>query len=108
MTKFHNQKVIVDGIKFDSKHEANRYLELKMLLKGRAIYDLQLQPKFEIQPAYKKNGKTIRAITYVADFSYRDKTGKLIVEDAKGMKTEVYKLKKKLVEYKYDFTIDEV
>ena len=107
-TKYHNTKVIYDGIKFDSKKERARFITLKQLEKAGIIKELELQKKFELQPSYKKNGKTIRAINYYADFYYYDIIkGKYIVEDTKGMKTEVYKLKKKLFEYKYDITIIE-
>ena len=106
--KYRNVKTKIDGITFDSKREAERYCELRLLQRGGMITDLQLQPRFLIQPSYKKNGKTVRSIEYVADFMYRDKSGNTVVEDAKGMKTDVYKLKKKLVEYKYDLTINEV
>ena len=99
--KYHNSKTIIDGIKFDSKKESLRYQELKLLEKNGDITELELQPRFTLQPKYRKNGKTIRKIEYVADFSYRDKKGKHIVEDVKGIKTEVYKLKKKIFEYKY-------
>lgn len=102
MYKYKNKKVIVDGIGFDSKLESNRYLELKLLEKAKEIKDLRMQVKFELQPKYKKNNKIIRAITYVADFVYYDlKKEKIIVEDTKGYKTEVYKMKKKMFEYKY-------
>lgn len=71
MNKYRNRKTIVDRITFDSKAEANRYIELKMLEKSGYIKQLKLQPKFELQPKYKNNkGETIRAITYKADFSY--------------------------------------
>ena len=101
--KYHNRKVIVDdGIKFDSLKEARRYKELKILEKANEITELRLQVKFELQPSFKKNGKTIRKIEYIADFTYYDnKLNKYIVEDTKGYKTDVYKLKKKLFEYKY-------
>lgn len=99
--KYHNSKTIIDGIKFASKKESKRYQELKLLEKNGDITELELQPRFTLQPKYRKNGKTIRKIEYVADFSYRDKKGKHIVEDVKGIKTEVYKLKKKIFEYKY-------
>lgn len=101
-SKYKNIKVTIDGIKFDSTKEANRYVELKYLEKAGKIKDLVLQPKFLLQPSYKKNGKTIRKIEYVADFSYLDiKTNKIYIEDVKGMKTDVYKLKKKIFEYNY-------
>lgn len=109
MSKYYSRKVIIDGIKFDSKKEGNRYLELKLLLKAGKIRDLELQKKFELQPKYKMNNKTIRAISYVADFVYFDVDKKeMIVEDTKGFRTEVYKLKKKLFEYKYGIEIKEV
>lgn len=101
-SKYHSKKVIVDGIEFDSKKEGKRYQELKLLEKVNEIRDLQLQKVFELQPAFKKNGKTYRKTTYKADFYYFSiKDNKYIVEDVKGFKTEVYKLKKKMFEYKY-------
>ncbi|MTI49471.1 MAG: DUF1064 domain-containing protein [Firmicutes bacterium] len=100
--KFRAKKTTVDGITFDSKKEANRYCELKLLLKANEIKDLELQPKFVLQDKFKKNGKTHRAISYVADFRYIDcTTGETVVEDVKGMETKVFKIKKKLFEYKY-------
>ena len=108
--KYYNHKVEFDGIKFDSKLEAQRYKELKVLERARLIKDLQLQPRFELQPSFKKNGKTYRKIEYIADFSYFDiEKGKVIVEDTKGFKTEVYKLKRKMFEYKYpELEIEEI
>ena len=102
MAKYNNTKTTIDGIKFDSKKESARYSELRLLLKSGLIRELELQPRFEIQPGYVKNGKKIRKIEYVADFKYFDvEKMAYIVEDVKGMKTEIYKLKKKLVEYVY-------
>ena len=100
MSKYHSKKVTYDGITFDSKKEAARYKQLKLLENIGYISELKLQPVYVLQEGFKKNGKTYRKITYRADFEYiRD--GKTFVEDVKGMKTEVYKLKKKLFEYKY-------
>lgn len=71
MSKYKNIRVMVNGIKFDSKAEAKRYVELKIMEDTGHIKELKLQPKFELQPKYKNNkGETIRAITYKADFSY--------------------------------------
>lgn len=108
--KYNAKKTVINGIKFDSKREAARYCELVLLKKAHKIKELELQPKFELQSKYKKGGKTIRAINYIADFKYYDvDKGEYVVEDVKGMKTEVYKLKKKLVEFKYpEVTIVEV
>lgn len=101
-SKYHSKKVVVDGIEFDSKKEAKRYSELKLLERAGEIKELELQKVFELQPSFKKNGKTYRKTTYKADFYYfNTKIGKYIVEDVKGFKTEVYKLKKKMFEYKY-------
>lgn len=102
MSKYHSRKTTVDGITFDSRAEAARYSELKLLEKGGYISDLVLQPEYELIPAFKKNGKTYRKTVYKADFSYYDfLTNKVIVEDVKGVKTPAYKLKKKLFEYRY-------
>lgn len=95
--KYHAKKTAVDGITFDSKKEAMRYKELKELQRVGKIDRLELQPRFELQESFKHKGKPIRKIEYVADFKYLDiALGKWVVEDVKGMKTDVYKLKKKL------------
>ena len=102
MSKYHSKKTTIDGITFDSKKEAQRYVELKMLEKAGAISQLVLQPRFELQESFKKNGKTYRKIEYVADFMYRDNEQNVtIVEDVKGVKTDVYKLKRKMFEKVY-------
>lgn len=108
--KYSNKKVIVDGIKFDSKKEATRYKQLKMLEQMGEIRDLELQKSFELQPKFKKNNKSYRNIVYKADFYYFSiKEGKYICEDVKGFKTDVYTLKKKMFEYRYqDLEINEV
>ena len=107
-SKYHNEKTEVDGIVFDSRKEANRYRELKLLEKAGEISGLKLQEKFELIPAIYEYGVCVqRAITYVADFVYKE-NGETIVEDVKGMKTDVYKLKKKLMRWKYGIKIREV
>jgi len=98
--KYKNKKITVDGIKFDSIREANRYIELKWLEKLDRISNLELQPEFILQEKYKFGGSTIRAIKYRADFKY-SKGGIEIIEDVKGMKTDVYKIKKKLLLKRY-------
>lgn len=109
MSKYFNKKVVVDGVKFDSKKEAEYYLYLKSLEKNHKIYDLKLQPHFILQDKFKLNGKTIRKIEYIADFSYySSQDDKLHVVDVKGLKTDVYKLKKKIFEYQYKIEIEEV
>lgn len=100
--KYKNKKTIVDGIPFDSLKEARRYGELKLLVKGGVIKDLELQPVFELVPSQIHGGKTMRKVSYIADFMYKDiKRGVTVVEDVKGFKTDVYKIKKKLFLYKY-------
>nr|DAX39490.1 MAG TPA: Endonuclease [Caudoviricetes sp.] len=104
MSKYHNRKVAYKGLVFDSIKERNYYMYLESLLQAGEITDLELQVKFEIQPRFKAvNGHIIRPITYLADFVYKDKDGKTVIVDVKGYKTDVYKLKKKLMLYKgYD------
>ena len=99
--KYRNIKTVIDGIKFDSKAEARRYTELKLLEKAGEISNLKLQPRFILQHSFKHEGKTIRAITYIADFQYTE-GDKEIVEDVKGMETAVFKIKKKMFIKKYD------
>jgi hypothetical protein len=100
VNKYRNKKVIVEDYGFDSIQESRRYKELKLLLKARQISNLELQPHFLLQDSFKKNGKTYRKIEYIADFKYIEE-GKTIVEDVKGMQTDVFKLKRKLFEKKY-------
>lgn len=108
MTKYRAKKTVIDGIKFDSKKEAKRYIVLKALEGKGEIEKLMLQPRFLLQEGFRKNGKAYRKIEYVADFMY-EQDGKLIIEDVKGIKTDVYKLKQKLFEKRYqDLTIKEI
>lgn len=100
MNKYRNKKVIVEDYVFDSIQESRRYKELKLLLKTGQISNLELQPHFLLQDSFRKNGKTYRKIEYIADFKYIEK-GKTIIEDVKGMQTDVFKLKHKLFEKKY-------
>lgn len=107
MSKYHNRKTEHDGILFDSKKEAERYVELKILLKAGLIRNLELQKSYELIPA--QMGE--RACSYRADFSYEEKSGDdwiPVVEDVKGMRTDVYKIKRKLMLYKYGIEIREI
>lgn len=108
--KYHNTKTVADGIKFDSKLEAERYAQLKILERAGIIRKLELQPSFELLPSFKKNGKTWRKTVYKADFRYiLCEDDIIIIEDVKGSTaviTDVFRLKQKLFEYKYpDYTI---
>lgn len=98
--KYNAKKTVIDGIKFDSKKEAQHYMELKLLQRAGEISNLELQPRFLLQEGFKKNGETYKPIYYIADFKYIEK-GQVIVEDVKGKETEVFKLKRKLFEHKY-------
>ena len=97
--KYRNTKVIINGIKFDSIKEGERYHELYLLQKAGEISDLRLQEEFVLQNAYRspENGEKKRAIKYLADFTY-EVNGERIIEDAKGVKTPVYQIKKKMME----------
>lgn len=110
MSKYGNKEKIIDNIVFQSNLEAKRYRQLSLLEKAKEIKDLKLQVKFELQPKFIKNGKTIQAINYIADFVYYDnKLNKTIVEDTKGFKTDTFKIKKKMFEYKYrDLELKEI
>lgn len=105
--KYHNKKCEYKGLKFDSLKERNHYIVLEHLEKTNQIKDLKRQVKFELQPSFKLNGKTIRAINYIADFTYL-KDGILVVVDTKGFRTKDYLLKKKMFQYKYGMDIVEV
>ena len=100
MNKYRNKKVIVDDYIFDSIQESRRYKELKLLLKEGQIQNLELQPHFLLQESFRKNGKTYRKIEYIEDFKYKEK-GKTIIEDVKGIQTDVFKLKHKIFEKQY-------
>ncbi len=100
-SKYRAEKMELDGILFDSKKEAERYSELKMLERANLITNLELQPKFLLQEKFEYNGKVIRKIEYIADFKYIDEEGNTVVEDVKGLKTDVYNIKKKLFLNKY-------
>ena len=100
-SKYNNRKTVVDGITFDSKKEADYYCALKLLKQSGEIRDFGLQPKYELQPAFEKNGKKYRPITYVADFVIVNNDGTTEVVDVKGVETQVFKIKKKMFEYQY-------
>lgn len=102
-SKYGNKKTVVDGHKFDSKAEANRYCELKLMKKAGLIKDLKLQPRYRLLDGFENgDGKRNRPISYIADFEYIDtEKNVVVVEDVKGRKTAVYRMKKKMFEHKY-------
>ena len=106
-SKFNARKTVVDGITFDSKREAKRYQELKLMERAGVIKDLQRQVRVELVPPFNCDGKHFRGVYYVVDFTYTDSSGSVIWEDVKGMKTSVYLIKRKLVAYRYQKIIKE-
>lgn len=104
--KYHAKKTTVDGITFDSRNEANRYLALKGMEEDGIIGNLRRQVRYELVPAFDVDGRHYRPVYYVADFVYVE-DGKDVVEDVKGVRTDVYKLKSKLFAQKYGMSIKE-
>jgi len=96
--KFRAKRCEIDGIKFASKAEAKRYLELKLLEKNKRIKGLALQVSYPLVV----NG--FKICTYIADFVYQE-DGKTIVEDKKGMILPIFKLKMKLMKALYGIDI---
>lgn len=128
MMKYGNRKVVVDGIEFDSRKEAQRYWELKLLQRAGKISDLQLQREFELIPAqyetyprYGKTGKRLqdgkrcveKSCTYKADFCYKQ-DGQLIVEDTKGYRDPAsagyakFVIKRKLMLWRHGIKVLEI
>ena len=99
-SKYSSAKTDVDGIRFDSKKEAEFYAELKLREKAGEITHLRLQPRYLLQEAFKHEGKQYREMEYVADFEYIE-NGETVVVDVKGFRTAVYMLKRKLFLYRY-------
>lgn len=109
-TKYNNKKVTVNGQVFDSKKEANRYKELRLLEKAGEIYDLRRQVKFKLIPTQRDEvtGEVVeRECSYKADFVY-EKAGETVVEDVKGFRTKEYIIKRKLLLYQYGIRIKEI
>jgi hypothetical protein len=101
MSKYHSKQAICNEMhKHASQKEAHRCDELNILQKQKIIKNLQQQPEFPLRDKFKFQGETIRAITYRADFSYFDnEKKKFVIEDTKGFRTAIYKLKIKLLKY---------
>ena len=102
-SKYHNRKT--KG--FDSAKEWRRNQELEALQRAGEISELNRQVPFVLMPSYtiadettRQGFRTVREIRYIADFTYRLKDGTRIIEDVKGMQTDVFKIKRKLLERK--------
>ena len=104
--KYGAQRTEVDGIVFHSKREAARYQELKLLERAKKVWGLELQPRYRLT----LNGFTLGH--YVGDFRYYEAdergTGRLVVEDVKGVKTPLYRWKRKHMDAQYGIHIREV
>lgn len=109
MSKYGNRKIHTkDGI-FDSLKEFRRWEELKLLERAGEIGNLHRQTPFGLIPPQQVNGKTVeRGVKYIADFTYITKDGRFVVEDTKGVKTDVYKIKRKLMLQVHGIQITEV
>lgn len=118
--KYKNKKVTTADGKFDSQLEYYRWCELVLLEKAKKITDLKRQVKFVLIPSQReadtigkrggiKKGKVIeRECAYFADFVYLDENGKMVVEDAKGKRTDDYIIKRKLMLYVHKIKIKEI
>lgn len=103
MNKYHNKRK--DG--FDSLKERQRWYELRLMERAGKIQGLERQIRFELIPAQYQNGKCVeRRCDYVADFTYWQ-DGKFVVEDCKGFRTDVYKIKRKLMLWRHNIRIKE-
>ncbi|MCR5466797.1 MAG: DUF1064 domain-containing protein [Lachnospiraceae bacterium] len=119
ISKYHNHKIVIGGMKFDSKKEAMRWVELNHLQDAGEITNLRRQVKLTLIPAQREGetitargiqrpGKVIeRECFYVADFVY-EQDGQTVVEDVKGMKTDAYILKRKMLLHFYGIRIKEI
>ncbi len=102
--KYNNTPTEIDSVTFASKREADRYLVLRDMVKAGEIRALQLQPKFPLH-VVRFDGVQVEVGCYVADFQYVRADGTVATEDAKGLRTPLYILKKKMVENEYGVTI---
>lgn len=101
--KYKNKKVEIGDVTFDSKAEARRYGELLLRVRIGEIEALELQPRYPLVV------EGMKIATYVADFRYRLRaTGETVVEDVKGVRTPVYRLKNKLMRALYGVEIVEI
>lgn len=106
--KYHNKKIVYNGMEFDSIKECNRYCELVLLQRAGKISDLEWQVKFQLFKGDKneETGERMWPATYIADFVYTE-NGKTVVEDCKGYRTDDYKLKRKWMREKYGIWVKE-
>lgn len=122
--KYGNKKVELDGMEFDSKLEARRFSQLRLMEKAGMIHGLERQVEFELIPVQREPDRTgprggiikghviEKKCSYFADFVYYDKEGQRVVEDAKGYRDgqayAVFTIKRKLMLQKYGIRVQEV
>lgn len=105
--KYRNVKTEVDGLKFDSKKEAKRWVELKQLLDAGRISNLMRQVTFQLVPQVVLDGRKQQPVKYVADFQYQ-LGNQIVVEDVKGFKTPEYRMKRKMMKAFLGIEVEEV
>jgi hypothetical protein len=104
-SKYHAIPRTIDGVRFASTREARRYGELRLLERAGQIWDLTVQPEFQLHAPGPLVAQPVGV--YRGDFAYATKTG-TVIEDAKGVRTALYRWKKKHVEIEYGVRIVEV
>jgi biotin-(acetyl-CoA carboxylase) ligase len=110
LSKYRAKKTVIDGMTFDSKLEAKRYQELKLMERSGLIKDLKTQVEYELIPKQNVDGHKERATKYKADFQYIDKDGNIVVEDSKSKVTQTpeYVIKRKLMLWLHGIKIKEI
>jgi len=106
VTKYRARKTEIDGLQFDSQHEASRWCELQVMAVAGKVRGLRRQVPYELVPAFEAGGKRYRPMRYIADFVY-ERDGRTVVEDAKGVRTPAYKIKAKLMAWRHGIIIEE-
>lgn len=107
--KYRNERTLIDGVMFDSRAEARRWLDLCALERGKVITNLRRQVRFVLIPRLPRpSGGIERETAYVADFVYTDEAGRQVVEDVKGAATPEYRLKRKLMLHVHGVEIREI
>lgn len=110
MSKYHSKKVKTPDGEFDSVREWNRWNELKLLQRAGKISSLRRQVKYQLIPTQRSEngkGKVIEfPVNYTADFVYIE-NGREVVEDSKGFRTDEYKIKRKLMLWRYGIRVKE-
>lgn len=105
--KYHNTKTKMDGYTFDSKREANRWLVLKAMEESGEISDLRRQVRFILINGQRwSDGRKHRDVCYIADFVYFN-NGRTVVEDCKGYRTDLYRIKRELMKERFGIEIKE-